>query len=237
MTRPVQSFAQAEAEETNEAADTFVNTSPIVVENRVRLAVTVTNDGPGDEPKLISVVNTFPEGTTFASFSGQNWKCDYSEETRTADCQFGAALASGDRTELVLLADKMPDDRDSYLNTTTVLGTLTDPVLDNNSVVTELFYLGRDVTGGVEIGSDETDGVPASDEPSIADDSPNTGRATDDSTTAQQNKPEPILPKTGTNLTASLLAIGSTMALAGYRMVARSEQSKMLALALNQVKN
>ncbi len=234
LSRPVGNFAQAQSAEPVEVADTVLVTNAIVVEDRVRLAVTVTNVGPGDEPKLISVVNTFPEGTTFASFSGDNWVCEHNEETRTADCKHEAPLPAGNRTELVLLADKGPDLRDSYLNTTAAIGTLSDPELDNNSVVTELFYLGRDVQDGVEIGSDtaeQTANDGSANDTTIVEDSSDTDRETDDNATASDNKPEPILPKTGTNLTALLVLVGAVMALTGRSMVSRSEQSKMLAFA------
>jgi uncharacterized repeat protein (TIGR01451 family)/fimbrial isopeptide formation D2 family protein len=95
--------------------------------------VTVTNQGPDDEPAGLTVTDDLPAGITFVSGSGTNWSCP-AAGTDPVTCTYGAVLADGATTPpLSLVVDVGAAAVPSVTNTVTVSGDNFDNVAGNDS--------------------------------------------------------------------------------------------------------
>ncbi len=80
--------------------------------------VSVANNGPTADPGPQTVVDTLPEGTTYASAAGAGWSC--SAVGQTVRCMHTGTLAVGDAVSLVLTVAVGPSAYPSVTNTAVV---------------------------------------------------------------------------------------------------------------------
>ena len=106
-------------------SDTFV-----VGETRA-YTLTVTNNGPTEDPGAVTVTDTLPTGLSYVSATGTGWSCAGSGQVVT--CTWAGAYAAGATSQITLNVTVLPTAVGGLTNTATVMGTATDPVIENNT--------------------------------------------------------------------------------------------------------
>lgn len=113
------------------------HTGQVLAGGSVTYGVTVTNDGPSDEPGPLQIVDTVPDGLTFTGdSSADGWSCEAvtEDDTDTVRCDRTSGLVSGADTAVDLTFDVSPDAGPATLtNRVQVDGVNTDPTPGNNS--------------------------------------------------------------------------------------------------------
>lgn len=103
----------------------------VVAGGDVTYRVTVTNDGPSDEPGPLQVVDTVPTGMTFVSASGGGWTC--AEDEGDVVCDRATGLVDGATTDVDLTFAVDPAAGPAELvNRVSVDGTNADPDPSDN---------------------------------------------------------------------------------------------------------
>jgi len=90
--------------------------------------ISVTNDGPSNEPGPVTVTDVLPTGLTFVSGSGSGWTCGASGQTVT--CTRSGTLAAGVTSSFTLTVAVAANASGAITNTVTVSSS---SGLDNNS--------------------------------------------------------------------------------------------------------
>ncbi len=99
---------------------------------RVVWELVVTNNGPGDDPGPITLVDTLDRALRFVAASGDGWSCTAAGQTVT--CVHDAPLAAGAPAEPVLISTVLRAPAGTTVpNTAEVSSTLDESDLDNNA--------------------------------------------------------------------------------------------------------
>lgn len=197
-------------------ADLRIDSDEIVVDGRVRWAITVTNDGPGDETGPIVVRGTLPVEAEYVSSSGAPWACTYAEEQNVLTCELPTSLAQGERSQLIVLADS--DGSSDLGYTATVIGSGEDPDLANNVEADVWSH-----TLGAVASGDEAE--PAASDATRASGPSGAGEAGAEGSTDEKDD---HLPVTGPRFTVALLAVGVALCLGGYRLIGATSLPSLL---------
>jgi len=118
-------------------AVTKTHRGSFVVGQQATYDVTVTNNGPTDDPGPITVRDTLPIGVTYSSFSGTGWSCSNSDQLVT--CAYVSPLpmtAGSNSASLALTVDVLPAAYPSVTNSVTV-STVSEDVDPDNDTATD----------------------------------------------------------------------------------------------------
>jgi uncharacterized repeat protein (TIGR01451 family) len=120
----------------------------LVVGQSATYDITVTNNGPTDDPGPVTVTDTLPTGIRYASSMGAGWSC--SDSGQVVTCTYASTLpasAGSNGTTLSLVVDVLPTAYPSVTNSATV-GTASEDTDPLNNTATDP----APVTPSVELG-------------------------------------------------------------------------------------
>ncbi len=94
-----------------------VHEGRFVVGEQARYVLTVSNEGPTEDPGPITLTDVLPDGLTLSGVTSDDWAC---EGTTSVTCEYAAALPAGGSTQLVMVVDVGPEAYPEVVNTATV---------------------------------------------------------------------------------------------------------------------
>ena len=103
----------------------------LVVGQEARYRITVTNDGPTDDPGQITLTDELPDGLDHVSAEGAGWTCEESSGTLTCVAPDGLAADESSSVEVVVRVE--PSAWPSVLNVARVTTPSEDRDPDNNA--------------------------------------------------------------------------------------------------------
>jgi MSHA biogenesis protein MshQ len=110
----------------------LVRNEPLIPGRNLTYTMTVTNNGPGEEPGPITVTAQLPAVLTYVSAGGNGWTCGANGQTVT--CVYGSGLASGALAPDLTMTAAVTSRQTGWITTdASVSGTLFDNVTDNNA--------------------------------------------------------------------------------------------------------
>jgi uncharacterized repeat protein (TIGR01451 family)/fimbrial isopeptide formation D2 family protein len=104
---------------------------PWTIGKQGRWFMSVTNNGPSDNPGPITVTDRLPRGTEFVSAGGTGWTCEGA--ARAFTCTHGPLAAGQSTAEFSVLVNVIQGAHPAVVNTATVSSPVPDPNPDNNT--------------------------------------------------------------------------------------------------------
>ena len=112
-------------------AVTKSHTGGLTVGTDATWTLTVTNNGPTDDPGPVTVVDTVPDGLRPLAGTGDGWSCAVAGQVVT--CTDDTGLAVGDTATITLTTAVLPAAYPSVVNTATVTSPAEDTDPENNA--------------------------------------------------------------------------------------------------------